>query len=199
MLVLLFGMPATSVAASVQDLLRAYPDALAGFDGTDLIWRDGTHMPVGDGQPDKSMEEQLQRGSILDQLRLVSPAGAALLPAPQQDPGRVRNHAFFDKMYGACKAGAVAPKLVPVVWLPKSWGHTVSITSINGIDRRLAEISRELDELPADDKKFLHPLGGPYKCRPSRRHGSVEHACLGRCHRHQPGLVRLLAVAPDRR
>ena len=50
---------ATSVAASIDDLLRAYPDALAGFDGASLIWRDGTRMPVGDGRPDKSMEEQL--------------------------------------------------------------------------------------------------------------------------------------------
>jgi len=165
-IVLLFGVPTTATAASVDDLLRAYPDALADFDGSDLIWRDGTHMPVGDGRPDKSLDEQLRRGSIPDQLRLVYPAGAALLPAPQQDPGRVRNRAFFDKMYGDCGAGEVAPKLVPVVWLPKTWGHTVSVTSVNGVDRRLAAISRELDELPADDKKFLHPLGGTYKCRP---------------------------------
>ena len=39
----------TSIAASIDDLLFAYPDALAGFDGSSLIWRDGTHMPVGDG------------------------------------------------------------------------------------------------------------------------------------------------------
>ena len=38
-------------------LLLAYPDALAGFNGTDLIWRDGTHMPVDDGRPGKSLEK----------------------------------------------------------------------------------------------------------------------------------------------
>ena len=162
--VLLFGAPATSVAASIEDLLRAYPDALAGFDGSDLIWRDGTRMPVGDGRPDKSMEEQLRHGSILDQLRLVYPTGAAL--PPRQDPGRVRSRAFFDKMYGDCRAGEVAPKLVHVVWLPKTWGHSVTITSVNRVDRRLAAISRELDELPAEDKKYLYPPGGTYDCRP---------------------------------
>ena len=156
----------------MQDLLRAYPDALAGFDGSDLIWRDGTRMPVGDGRPDKSLEEQLHQGTILDQLRLVYPAGVAL--PPQQDPGRVRNRAFFDKMYGDCRAGEVAPKLTPVVWLPKTWGHTVSITSVNGVDRRLAAISRELDELPADDKKYLRPLGGTYKCRPVADTGQLS-------------------------
>ena len=88
---LLLVTSAASFAASMDDLLRAYPDALAGFDGADLIWRDGTRMPVDDGLPDKSMEEQLRHGSILDQLRLPYPAGGTLLPAPRQDPGRVRN------------------------------------------------------------------------------------------------------------
>ena len=68
-------------------------------------------------------------------------------------------------MYGDCKSGDVAPELVPVVWLPKTWGHFVRITSVNGVDRHLAAISRELDELPASDKKYLYPPGGTYACR----------------------------------
>ena len=161
---LLLGASTASIAVSVDDLIRAYPDALKGFDGTNLIWRDGTRMPVGDGRPDKSLAEQLRAGSILDQLRLPYPAGAPLLPAPRDDPGRVRNRAFFDKMYGDCRTGQVA--LVPVIWLPHSWGHAVSITSVNGADRQLAAVSRELDALPADDKKkYLYPVGGTYACR----------------------------------
>jgi hypothetical protein len=164
-LILLLIAPAAARAASVEDLVRAYPDALAGFDGANLIWRDGTRMAVDDGRPGKSMEEQLRNGSILDQLRLPYPAGAPLLPAPQQDPGRVRNRAFFDKMYGDCRAGQVAPRLVPVVWLPKSWGHTVTITSVNGVDLALTAVSRELDELPPEDKRYLYPPAGTYVCR----------------------------------
>jgi hypothetical protein len=95
----------------------------------------------------------------------VYPAGAPLQPAPLDDPGRVRNRAFFDKMYGNCKAGEVTPKLVRVTWLPKSWGHAIEITSVNGVDRQLEKISQELDELPAADKKYLYPLGGTYLCR----------------------------------
>ena len=161
---LLLGAPAAS-AASVNDLLRAYPDALTGFDGSNLIWRDGTRMPVGEARSDMSLEEQLRHGTILDQLRLPYPAGAPILPAPQQDPGRVRNKAFFDKMYGDCKTGEVTPKLVQVVWLPHTWGHVLDITSVNGVDRRLAEISQELDQLRAADKRYLYPLGGTYACR----------------------------------
>lgn len=162
---LLLGVATPGVAASMDDLLRAYPNALASFDGGNLIWRDGTRMAVDDGRPGKSLEEQLRNGSILDQLRLIYPAGAAVASAPQQDPGRVRNRALFDKLYGDCHAGQVAPALVPVVWLPSTWGHVVRITSINGVDRRLAEVSRELDGLPAEDKKYLYPLAGTYSCR----------------------------------
>ncbi len=162
---LLLGASTVSIAASVDDLIRAYPDALASYDGSNLIWRDGTRMPVGDGQPDKSMEEQLRNGSILDQLRLAYPANAPLLPAPHEDPGRVRNRAFFDKMYGDCNSTQAAPELVYVVWLPNTWGHAVSITSVNGVDRQLAAVSRELDELPAADKRYLYPVGGTYACR----------------------------------
>jgi len=158
---------APSTAASIEDLLRAYPDELAGFDGTNLIWRDGTRMPVGYGQPILSFQQQLHSGSILDQLRLTYPAAAAqLAPAPRQDAGRIRNKAFFDKMYGDCRLGEVVPKLVPVVWLPKTWGHVVRITSVNGVDRQLDAISHELDGLPAEDKKYLYPPGGTYVCRP---------------------------------
>ena len=162
---LLLVSPAASFAASMEDLLRAYPDGIAGFDGADLIWRDGTRMKVDDGLPDKSLEAQLLHGSILDQLRLPYPAGGSLVPVPQQDPGRVRNRAFFDKMYGDCTIGQVTPKLVPVVWLPKTWGHVVRIPSVNGVDRQLAALSRELDALPAADKRYLYPPGGTYVCR----------------------------------
>ena len=163
--VLLIGCAAAARAASIDDLVRAYPDALAGFDGADLIWRDGTRMPVGSLRPAASMEAQLRNGSILEQLRLAYPVRLPLPAAPDEDPGRVRNKAFFDKMYGDCRSGQVAPKLVQVVWLPTTWGHTVGITSVNGVDRRLAAVSRELDALPAGDKRYLYPPGGTYACR----------------------------------
>jgi hypothetical protein len=162
---LALAVPAASRAASVEDLVRAYPDFLSGFDGTSLLWRDGTRMPLADGRPGKSLEQQLRNGSILDQLRLDYPAGAPIQP-PDADPGRVRNRALFEKMYGDCRAGQVAPRLVPVIWLPATWGHRVMITTVNGVDRQLSAVSAELDELPAADKKFLFPVSGTYACRP---------------------------------
>ena len=164
MAALLLCLAGTGRAASIDDLVRAYPDALTGFDGVNLVWRDGTRMQAGVGQPRLSGDEALQHGSILDQLATPYPAGAPLLP-PQDDAGRVRNAAFFNKMYGDCRAGQVTPNLVRVIWLPKTWGHAISITSINGVDGKLEAISRELDELPAADKKYLYPIGGTYNCR----------------------------------
>lgn len=122
-------------------------------------------MPVGEAHPGWTTEETMRNGSISDQLALRYPAGAPLLP-PQDDPGRVRNKVFFDKMYGDCRAGQVAPNLVRIVWLPKTWGHEIRITRVNGVDRMLQAVSRELDDLPAEDRKYLYPTGGTYNCRP---------------------------------
>ena len=170
---------------------------LSGFDGTNLIWRDGTRMPIGQGQPGRGEAEVLQSASIADQLAANYPAGAPPLP-PLDDPGRARNQAFFDKMYGDCRAGQVEPKLVQIVWLPRSWGHKVSITAVNGVDHALDAVSRELDTLPAQDKKYLYPLGGTYKCRIGGWSRADEHAFLGRRDRHQYEPFGLLALDLDR-
>jgi hypothetical protein len=159
-------MAAAGELAAVDALVRAYPDSLAGYDSTDLIWRDGTRMALSDGRPAKSFADMLRHASLLDQLRLPYPAG--LMPAAfvtDDDPGRIRNRAFFDKMYGSCWSGEVAPWLVPVVWLPRSWGRTLRITSVNGIAERVAAVSEELDALPDSVKRYAYPPAGTYNCR----------------------------------
>jgi hypothetical protein len=160
------GAAAAGDISALDALIRAYPEELAGYDATNLIWRDGTHTPLSDGQPNKSFEEMLRHGSIFDQIRIPYPVGtSAAALYPQSDPGRIRNRAFFDKMYGDCWRGEVAPLLVPVVWLRQSWGHIIRITSVNGVAARLAEISTELDLLPATLKRYVYPPAGTYNCR----------------------------------
>jgi hypothetical protein len=152
--------------STLDALVRAYPEQLAGYDSTYLIWRDGTRMPLSGGQPNKSFEEMLRHGSILDQIRLAYPAGvSAAALVPQGDPGRTRNRAFFDKMYGDCWRGEVTPHLVPVDWLPRSWGRTVRITSVNGVAASLAAVSAELDTLRASIRRYVFPPSGTYNCR----------------------------------
>jgi hypothetical protein len=162
------GFAERPVAAdpALDALVRAYPQQLAGYDSVYLVWRDGTRMPLSDGQPYKTAEEMLRHGSILDQMRLPYPSGvSAAALFPQADPGRVRSRAFFDKMYGDCWRGEVAPRLVPVVWLPHSWGRPVRVTAVNGVADRLAEISEELDNLPASVRRYVSPPAGTYSCR----------------------------------
>jgi len=163
--VALLGVNGAAAAGSREDLLAAYPDQLAGVDGGNLIWRDGTVMPLGESRPETGQKELLRHGSILDQISPHYPAGGEGASAPTDDPGRIRNQAFFNKMYGDCRAGEVAPRLARVVWLPRSGGHIVRITTVNGVNRQLEAVSRELDELPEGVRKFLYPLGGTYYCR----------------------------------
>jgi len=160
------SQPVSAQAAPLDALVRAYPDFLAGHDGKVLIWKDGTRMPVSDGRNDKTFEDKLRHASILDQFSIPYVKGPlARPPAPEQDPGRFRNTAFFDKMYGDCTKGEVQSKLTTVAWLPKSGGGSVQITTVNGVADRLRAVSDELDKLAPDLKKFLIPSAGTFNCR----------------------------------
>src|SRR6202022_2379882 len=110
--------------------------------------------------------ESRRRGSILDRIRLPYPAGPLTAGAgPTGDPGRVRNRAFFDKIYGNCWQGEVRARLVSVVWLPHSWGRTIEVTSVNGVAQRIAAVSAEVDALPLALRRYAYPPAGTYNCR----------------------------------
>jgi hypothetical protein len=152
--------------AALDGLVAAYPDALAGHDAKTLRWRDGTLMPLADGDENKTFAELLRRASIVDQFRIPYPRGSLEKPpAIDADPGRFRNTAFFTKMYGDCRKGEVAPRLVSLTWLPKTWGKSIRITSINGVDRELRAVSAEIDALPDKIKRSAYPIAGTYNCR----------------------------------
>jgi hypothetical protein len=144
---------------ALDNLVAAYPDALAGYDGGMLRWRDGTTMPASDGADGKTFAELLRHASIIDQFRIPYPRGTLEKPpAVDADPGRFRNTAFFTKMYGDCQKGEVTPHLVSLTWLPntlanrtlanRDWGKSISVTSLNGVDQHLRAVSAEIDALP---------------------------------------------------
>jgi hypothetical protein len=155
-----------AVRRALDTLVAAYPDALAGHDGKVLRWRDGTVMPVSDHADNKTFAELLRRASIIDQFRIPYPLGPLAKPAAvDADPGRFRNAAFFTKMYGDCRKDEVSAKLVSVVWLAKTWGKSVGVTSVNGVDQRLRAVSAEIDALPEKIKRAAYPIAGTYNCR----------------------------------
>ena len=159
------------VRLALDNLVAAYPHALAGHDAKVLRWRDGTVMPVSDGADSKTFSELLRHASIIDQFRIPYPRGPLEKPpAVDADPGRFRNTAFFTKMYGDCQMGEVSPRLVSLAWLPKTlgkstWGKSIRITSLNDVDKHLRAVSAEIDALPEKIKRAAYPIAGTYNCR----------------------------------
>jgi hypothetical protein len=84
-------------------------------------------------------------------------------PAPNFDPGRIRNEPFFLKLYGGTEK-EVEKNLTVITWCPKLVGQQVRVTRINGIDKKLTQISKELDEHP-ELKKYLSNIGGTFTWR----------------------------------
>src|SRR5262245_55138197 len=80
-------------------LVAAYPDFLAGYDDKDLIWKDGSRMPLSDGRTDKTFDELLNTSDLKDQFAIPYPFGGNLrVPGLNEDPGRIRAEKFFIKM-----------------------------------------------------------------------------------------------------
>jgi len=144
-------------------LAQAYPRDIAGDDDA-IVWRDGTRLEIGKPDPEKPFDELLARATIGDMFRLAYPAGAPLLPpAADFDPGRFRNKAFFDRLYGDCRKGAVEKSLVAVTWLPRSWGHAVKFAPEAA--NALRAVSAEIDALPDAIRRAAYPTAGTYACR----------------------------------
>ena len=155
----------TELNAALTALVAAYPAALDRIEGDQLVWRDGTRMPIITTKP-ASFERWLETPGIPDMFAVNYPAGQPLsTPALNVDPGRARPAGLFDKLYGDCRTGAVTAQLVDVVWLPTKSGRTIKFNGAHGAATRLQAVSARLDALPARFDSFLLPLAGTYTCR----------------------------------
>src|SRR5260370_26126471 len=166
---LLAGLPfAASADPKLDALLAAYPDKLASYTDSELIWKDGTRMPLGSAHADIPFTELLVRADIRDQFAIPYPLSTAPFQAPatDEDPGRIRNDAFFLKMYGDCRTGQVVPNLRPIAWLPKHGGSTVRATVVNGVAGQLGNVSPDLDTIPSEMPQYLVPTSCIYNCPP---------------------------------
>jgi hypothetical protein len=159
--------PAVADGDKVAALVRAYPDFLERIEGNDLIWRDGTRMPIDDHKPAKTLDMMLDQPDLKDMFSMPYLAGEkGVPPALDFDPGRVRYLPLFNRMYGDCARGGVTRNLVDVVWLPTQYGKHLKFSNINGAAAALQKVSAELDKLPRSFSDYLIPPAGTYNCRP---------------------------------
>jgi hypothetical protein len=174
-LCLAFATPvaAQTLEQKAQALIGAYPGSLAAYDGTFLIWKDGSKVRFGDAGEDKPLDELLDKPDIADMFRWAYPFGASGVPAARDtDPGRVRNEAFFAKIYGECRKepanGCAHVTCTPkepierVLWLPKSGGGVMQAASIAGAAAKLRLVARDLEALGPEFVRYLAPNGGSY-------------------------------------
>ncbi len=159
--------PAETTDRALDALVAAYPDAIAGHDKTDLILKSGQRIRISDGVEGKTAEQRLDSADIDDMFVSVYPKGASFAKpsGPEDDPGRARNAALFDAMYGDCRKGEVARRLKRIRWLPGLGGGTLQVTTANGVADRVEAVSRELEALPAKFHAYLKPSAGTFNCR----------------------------------
>ncbi|MBW6401136.1 M15 family metallopeptidase [Roseomonas sp. HJA6] len=158
--------PVDVVRSRLPRLIAAYPDHLARPEGDTLVWTDGTRMPIGTGQPARPFAEMLASATIADQLRQTYEPGPMTLPPPRDhSPGRLRNTAFFLKMYGDCRQGDTALHLRPVTWMPRTRPQTLRVTTVNDVASRLERVIDALEAMPDRFRAYLVPSAGTYNCR----------------------------------
>lgn len=157
---------ADATTAGPARLAEAYPDHVASVDDTHVILRDGTRLPISDGRSGKTPAQRIESADIDDMFADPYPLGRPSgPPARDADPGRARNEALFDKMYGDCRRGQVEPRLRNVAWMPRRGGGTLRVTTVNGVADRLEAVIRDLERLPPAMTRYLVPTAGTYVCR----------------------------------
>jgi hypothetical protein len=161
-----YGEKPKDLVAHLKRLVSAYPDSISGYDNEFLILKNGMRFRISDGRTDKTFKELLEKPDIDDMFFVAYPTGTVpKQPEKNADPGRVRFEPLFVAMYGDCNKNAVAKNLRAIRWLPRHGGARIMVTTINGVDRALENISRELDELGSDFIRYLTPTSGAYSCR----------------------------------
>ena len=100
-----------------------------------MLWDDGIR--------NKSFKDLLANPDLKDMFVQTYATGNMKSPPGKNfDPGRVRNEAFFMKIYGSTEKD-VKHHLIEITWCPKLVGQKIRVTTINGIDKKLdADIKR---------------------------------------------------------
>lgn len=146
---------------SADKLVQAYPFSIHHISENYVYFHDGTKL-IYDDKIAKGTAELLEKPDIQDQFFYTYTKGS-ITENQLSDAGRIRNEAFFKKMYGATRE-AVVKNLVNVVWCPKLVNQTLQFSKVNNAHLELKAISEELDKHP-EWKKYLTNIGGTFNWR----------------------------------
>jgi len=156
--------PGQAIPPHAVKLMQSYPDFIAGYINNRIVFKDHSAMVWDDNSGIKSTTELIAKPDIKDMF--LQPYTKGLLtadPVKNSDPGRIRNEKFFMKMYGSSKED-VKKNLTVITWCPKLIGQKINVTKINGVNKQLISISKELDEHP-EWKNYLANIGGTFAWR----------------------------------
>ena len=150
-----------------KSLILAYPDFLEKYEDNFIYFKDGSKLQFSTNNKDLSYEEIIQNSSLENQMSIKYikiDENQNYIPAKNEDAGRFRNEEFFKKIYGKDKK-EIEKNLVKIKWLPNLSNQTLFVTKINGIDRKLEQISSELEKLPKEFHKYILKSDGVYNFR----------------------------------
>lgn len=150
---------------NAEHLVKAYPEYLVACEDNYIVWRTGERQ-IFDDQKKKDFEQLLEDPDLEDMFTYTYPIGVNSYAEPvfNVDPGRIRNEEFFKRIYGASQS-EVSRHLINLKWMPESNGKTIKIQSINGVSDKLEQVSKELDALPAELKKYVINTYGTFNWR----------------------------------
>ena len=155
--------PAAAARGSVSRdvtkvLIDAYPAMVRAGADTEHIVVNGNVLPLSDGKEWPTYEERLNHSDLIDQLSQAYPAGCpARVPSGgdiPEEPGRLRDEAFFKAMYGA-SAAAIQGTLASVSW----FGSPMHVTNVNGVAKHLVAVRDDLAQHPEWLKYLMNPGG----------------------------------------
>lgn len=150
------------IDSNIIKLKNAYPDFIADITQNSIIWTDGIETIFNDSTK-KTFEQMFDNPSLADMFFYDYVPFEFDTPTINYDPGRIRHEGFFKKMYGQTSA-EVRKNLTTIVWLPSSANQKIQVTTINGVDKKLQQISEEFEKLP-HLHKYLKKIGGTFYWR----------------------------------
>jgi len=149
------------IPLNVQKLIKVYPDQIVGYKDNKIIFSDKSNL-IYDDFKNKTNQELLDNPDIEDQFKFVYKQ-AHKNSIPKEDAGRIRNEAFFKKIYGNSKS-EVESKMTEIIWCPKLVNQKIKVTTVNGIDKIVKKLSAELDNNP-EFEKYINAIGGTFSWR----------------------------------